>query len=428
MDRKNFIGMSSFQFMAATRRGLFYGFLTLYVLEVLHRTFTEAMLVMALPMLANSLTQPFIWGPLSDKMGTRKLFIALGETIAGIAYILLSPPVWSLFTGMPHTQAASLYTIFLIVGLTLLESFWSMSNVAWSALLADLTIRETRGTVVGGLYSIEAIGRIVGVFLGGALYDYPSKAAGFPYLFYISSIIMFSSALVILLTIEERGIGGRMSYKEQVEVKFEGAPIFYTFLLAIMFISISTASIRRILNYYLRLALLATSFEMSLISNVASITQLITNPLIGKLSDVKGRVPVLGIGFLLAIAIPILYTIPRELLWLIPVSALAGIIRVISMTVAYSYVADIIPENARGKYFGQYNMARTISFGVVPIVTAGLLPDFWEANLLRRGYDAVSAEIIAMINVFYLASVISLIGFVMFWIHSIVKKRMITLQ
>ncbi len=38
-----------------------------------------------------------------------------------------------------------------------------MGNVAWSALLADLTTKDTRGIVVGQLYSVEAVGRIFGV-------------------------------------------------------------------------------------------------------------------------------------------------------------------------------------------------------------------------------------------------------------------------
>lgn len=424
MDRKNFIGMSSFQFMAATRRGLFYAFLTLFFLEVLRRSFTESMLVMALPMLANSLTQPLIWGPLSDKMGTRKIFIAVGESIAGVAYILLSPPVWSIFSGVTFIQAPELYALTLIIGLTLLESFWSMSNVAWSALLADLTVEETRGTVVGGLFSVDAIGRIIGVFLGGLLYDYPTKAAGFPYLFYLSSAIMFSSALVILLTIEEKRTPRRPTPRIlEIKGDFENKHIFYLFLVAIMFVSIATASIWRVLNYYLRLALLATSFEMSIISNVASITQLVTNPIIGKLSDVKGRLPLLQIGFILAVITPILYTLPRKLIWLIPVSIVAGVLRVLSITVAFSYVADIVPENARGKYMGQYNMARSLSFGVVPILTAGILPDLWKKRLILAGYTIEAAEITAMLYVFYLSSAIALIGLVTFQIHNIVLKR-----
>jgi len=412
--------------MIASRRGLFYGFLTLYVLEALNRTFTEAMLVMALPLLANSLTQPFIWGPLSDRLGRRKIFIALGETVAGLAYIILSPPVWSLFTGFIVEEAKTLYAYSLIAGLTILESLWSMSNVGWSALLADLTEPENRGVIMGQLSSVAAVGRIVGVFIGGILYDYPKKAEGFPYLFYVSSIIMFSSALIILLTVEEER-GRQIHYKRKVEIPisefFPEKTIFYVFLVSIMFWSIALASTRRILNYYLRLALLATSLEISIISNVSSLTQLLVNPIIGKLSDVKGRIPLLQLGFGLAILVPILYTLPQSIILLIPVSVVAGITSAISMTVTYAYVADIIPEEVRGRYFGRYNMIRSISFGVIPIITAGILADIWAHAYISEGLDTTVAQINAMVNVFYLSAFIALFGFTIFQIHNLLRKR-----
>ncbi len=409
--------------MVAVRRGLFYAFLTLFMLEVLKRSFTEAMLVMTLPMLANSMAQPTIWGPLSDKIGKRKPFIVIGETIAGIFYILLSPYAWSLFTGQDILKVPSLYSYFLIVGLTILESIWSMSNVAWSALLADLTTKDTRGIVVGQLYSVGAVGRIFGVFLGGLLYDYPTKAAGFPYLFYISAIIMFGSAMIILVAIDEKTEVALRTRKEKkfVHVNFENKKIFYVFLLAIALTTIGSASIFRILNYYLRLALLATSLEMSIISNVSSITQLFANPIIGRISDKRGRVPVLEIGFSLSILVPILYTIPRQIIWLIPVSILVGINRVILTGIAYSYIADIVPEVARGRYLGQYNMIRTLSFGVIPILTAGILPDIWKKSLVSIGYTSSEAEILIMTYIFYLASFLALLGFMIFELHKRIK-------
>ena len=130
-------------------------------------------------------------------------------------------------------------------------------------------------------------------------------------------------------------------------------------------------------------------------------------------------------GFLLGIILPVLYTLPSELIWLIPISMLNGVLQVISMTIAYAYVADIIPENARGKYFGQYNMVRSISFGVIPIITAGTLPDIWGRNLLNMGYSSLQAKVTAMIWAFYLASIISLIGLVMFIIHRGIAREIV---
>ena len=416
MRKREIAGLGSFQFMAMTRRGLFYGFLTLYMLEVLKRSFTEAILAMALPMLANSLTQTFIWGPLSDKIRVRRLLIVIGETIAGIAYIFLSPTVWSIYTGLSPIQAKTLYAITIIVGLTLLESFWSMSNVGWSALIADMTEPAERGTIMGQLNSIGAIGRIIGVFAGGLLYDFPTKAQGFPILFYISSTIMFTSAITLLITIEEpkKLTSRREESTIQIEEEFPLKHLFYWFLISLFFISASSASVMQLLSYYVRIALLATSFDISLIRNAASIANLIANPIIGILSDKKGRNPVLLIGFATAILVPILYTLPRSIFGMVLVSAAAGVIMAIRLTVSYTFVAELIPEEQRGKYFGQYNMISTLSFGVTPIIISGIFTDHLTKTFLKKGYVLEQAQILAITNTFYVAAFLAGIGFLIF--------------
>ena len=354
---------------------------------------------MALPMLANAITQPTIWGPLSDKVGKRKIFIALGEGTAGFAYLLISPPIWSLITGTSIYLAKALYAYTLVIGLTLLESVWSMSNVGWSALIADLTLPSERGNIMGQLNSIGAVGRIAGVFLGGLLYDYPSKGEGFSYLFFLSSLIMFSSAILILVIVEER----KINYTSDIECKRVNKiiennsqinkKIFYSFLLALSILLVGLANVNRVLNYYLRLALLASSLDMSIISNTSSITQLVANPIVGKLSDVRGRKNILQIGFIIGAILPLLYIFPNTILLLIPVSVLNGFVRAIIMTVSYAYVAELIPEELRGRYFGQYNMIRTLSFGVIPIITAGVFTDTWTGILVAAGMNNLEAQI-----------------------------------
>jgi len=420
MRKREKIGLGSFQFMAMTRRGLFYGFLTLYMLEVLKRSFTEAILAMALPMLANSLTQTFVWGPLSDKLKVRRLLIVIGETIAGVAYIFLSPTAWSIYTGLNPVQAKTLYALTIIVGLTLLESFWSMSNVGWSALIADMTEPAERGTIMGQLNSVGAIGRIIGVFAGGLLYDFPSKAQGFPYLFYISSGIMFASALTVFVTVGEPK--QLVSFREKTfttvfeENDFSFKYLFYWFLIALFFVSASSASIMQLLSYYVRIALFATSFDISLIRNAASIANLVANPVVGILSDKKGKRTILFIGFIVAIFLPILYTFPTSIFEMIIVSVLAGVVRVIFSTVSYAFVAELIPEDKRGKYFGQYNMISTLSFGVAPIMISGFFTDHLTRIFIEKGYVLEKAQITAIINTFYLSSLLAGIGCLIFWL------------
>ena len=55
-------GLSSFQFMAMVRRGLFYTFLSLYLRVILGLSVTETTLLACLSMIANSVSQASIWG------------------------------------------------------------------------------------------------------------------------------------------------------------------------------------------------------------------------------------------------------------------------------------------------------------------------------------------------------------------------------
>lgn len=420
MRRIEKFGLSSYQFMAMTRRGVFYTFLILYMLEVLNRSFTEATLVMALPLMANSITQTLIWGPLSDKFRVRRLLIVIGESIAGVAYILLSPPIWEFLTGISHYQAKDLYALTIILGLTFLESFWSMSNVGWSALIADLTKPSERGSIMGQLNSVGSIGSIIGVFVGGFLYDYPAKAQGFHYLFFISSAIMFSSAAILLVTVKEPKVASSMNVtlKKSDVVNTTGdfplKHIFYWYLVSIFFVMAATASIYRLLAYYIRIALLATSFEISIIRNTSSIVNFVANPIIGTISDKKGRRNVLLAGFIAISFVPFLYTLPTNIVEMILVSILSGITGVILSTVSYAFIAEIIPEESRGRYFGQYNTAFTLSFGVTPILISGLLTDFLTMNFLRVVKSLEDAQMLAITYVFYFSSVMCVIGLLIF--------------
>jgi MFS family permease len=100
---KIFTGISSFQFLAMFRRGLFYTYLSLYLIVFLQLTVTEATLYATLPMIVSVIFQNYVWGPLSDRWQKRRSLIILGEMLAGVGTIL----VWLIH---------SLFSVYLIAG------------------------------------------------------------------------------------------------------------------------------------------------------------------------------------------------------------------------------------------------------------------------------------------------------------------------
>ena len=159
-----FIGLSSFEMVAMFRRALFYNFLGVYLRHYLGMSVTETTLMATLPMVVNIIFQNFVWGSYSDRHQRRRSMIITGELLAALA----TPLVWY-FHRLTDQPLWAGYII--IIGLAAIEIFWSMSNIAWSALIADLYPPAQRSAIQGRLGALGGIGRVVGVWSGGVLYD-----------------------------------------------------------------------------------------------------------------------------------------------------------------------------------------------------------------------------------------------------------------
>jgi len=161
---KVFFNLSLFQFLTFVRRGVFYTFMINY-LYMLMGNVTSTAALGTLNMFASALGQNLLWGKISDRYKVRAKLVIAGETIAGFTYILVFL-VHRSFLDAENTFAAGLTIIF---GLSILEFFWSMSDVGWAALLTDVTTPKIRGKVVGVLNFIAALGRMVGILFAGYL-------------------------------------------------------------------------------------------------------------------------------------------------------------------------------------------------------------------------------------------------------------------
>ena len=141
-----FLNLSSFQMLAMFRRGLFYTFLSIYMRYYLGLSVTATTLYASIPMVLSSIFQMFVWGRLSDKLQRRRSFIIMGEIIAGTLLLI---------TYWIHASISDLKTAgyVIIIGLSIIEIFWSMSNIGWSALVSDLYPSKERSRVMAQLSS-----------------------------------------------------------------------------------------------------------------------------------------------------------------------------------------------------------------------------------------------------------------------------------
>ena len=411
LDKRIAIGLSSYQFMAMARRGLFYTFLSLYLKDVLGLSVTATTLLASLSMIANSVSQTFVWGRISDKYRIRAGLVVIGETTAAIGYVL----IYFLHLYLLNTTGSTAAASSIIGGLTLLEFFWSMSNLGWSALLSDASTYKERGTLMSVVSSVGGVGRIMGISISGLLYNLGGEAGGFRtgVLFFFPSGIMLASAVLIWFTTRS---SAQCSRKRRIEPHepTKTTPVgfsystFYWFLASMFIIGLGTHSILQILIFYVELdsPIGASASDIAVISNAASVATIVASLLAGPLADRIGRKTVLTGGLALTVITPILFILAQNAAQMVIANSLAGISTAFISVVGYLLVSDLIPAGYRGRLFGQYNAATSISFGIAGTIIGGPVADY----MIGVG----ATETTAYIATFQTASAISLIGTILF--------------
>lgn len=382
-----FAGLSSFQALAMFRRGVFYTFLGVYLRGYLGLSVTETTLFETIPMLLNILFQTFVWGRLTDRLQLRRSLIVAGEILAGLGHLLM----WY-FHSIRAEPRASGWVI--IAGLSVIEVFWSMSNIGWSALISDVYGPGERNAVQGKLASVGGAGRILGALAGGALYDGMGRAfAGWGYkeggIFFVAAAAMFVS-VVPLLFMPEGGVSFRAGAGGPAEpsapaARAKGGDLrsFALFLAAMLLINCGVNSLGAFRAQYLDLAdgFAATARQISLVANTESAALILVGLLLGRLGRGLGIPALLVTGTLCGIVSILGYALAPNLGFVYAASALKGLSDGSIASSSYAFASFLIPPEKRGRYFAAYNAAFLLSWGLSATLVTGPLID----ALIRAG-------------------------------------------
>jgi MFS family permease len=412
LDKKITFGLTGFQFMAMARRGLFYTFLALYLRDTLGLSVTAATLYSSISMIANSVGQTFIWGKISDKYQMSETLLIIGETTAMFGYILVYLfHIYLLNTAGP---VAAGYGI--IAGLSTLEFFWSMSNLGWSALISDLSTLEERGNLMGLITSVGGIGQIFGITVSGLMYDWGGKGGGFKNgpLFFFAAGIMLASAALIWFSIRPSKRKLRSKTDDNVSEENMVLPndysprLFYWFLCSIFIVGLGVNSISQILVLYVSLSspIGASSFDVSMIRDSASVAMIITSLYAGLIIAKIGNKKALGLGCVLAAITPVLYIFAQNVAQMVVINSLSGVSTALINVVGYVIASSLIPAARRGRLFGQYNAVSYIASGIAGTCLGGPVADY----LISMG----SAQAAAYVAAFQVASAVTLIGVIVY--------------
>jgi MFS family permease len=398
-----------FQFLSFVRRGVFYTFMINYLFNLMH-TVTYTTLLGTLDMVASALGQNLLWGRLSDRYKIRTKLIVAGESIAAVTYLI----VFLIHKSLLNVQADFAAGMLLIVGLSVLEFFWSMSDVGWAALLADVTTDKTRGSIVGSLNFIASMGRMIGINFASILYQ---DGEGFRQgtLFYIVITMLITSSMLMWITYKST----EKSYEKTERTKTEDTvekstakydpKIYMWFLASLIMIVIGAACISQVFLLFIKLpeGLNASDPEEGFILTAWTLGGMLASLSCGHLADRIGRVKVIFIGLTLAVLTPLFYGLATTVSALSLFYGLNGISFWIVQTVGFTFAGDIIPQDRRGRLFSVYNTVMALSWGPAGLLVGGPLADFQTKAL---GF----APHAAYVNTFYASSIIVALGTILF--------------
>jgi MFS family permease len=340
-------------------------------------------------MIFNAGSQAFVWGPLLDKLKKTAAFIYIGEFAAGLGHFVIYW-VYKYFLEIDHRYAG----FAIIIGLSVIESFWSASNVGFSALISEKTSDHERKKLMAQLSVIGGLGGILGATLGGQFYR---GGLGFEtgWLFYFVGIVMIVSSLVVIIGIKD----GREDKTENnkspdlSELDPNVRRTFYIFLLALMIINFGRNSIALISGLFLKTGFDATDEQVALFRNVAGGATLIFGIILGgrasKLDDQKilivGTIfAILGVGYL---------GLAPDFTFSLIAAAFIGASMVIINASSYAVAAHLIPAEYRGRLFAFYNATFFLSWGLGATFFTAPIADY----LINRGSSDADAYRVSFI-------------------------------
>jgi len=370
--------------LAMFRRGLFYAYLSIYLRHRLGLSVTETTLFATLPMVVNVLAQTLVWGKISDRLQLRRTLIIVGEILAACGTVL----VWYIHRRFSDPLAAG-YAI--IMGLTVIEIFWSMSNISWSALVSDLYDEQQRSRIQGWLASLGGLGRMIGVWIGGLLYDgLGLKNEGWGFfegpLFFVSAGAMLISTLPLFF-LPEGGVGSNpkaVPSNDHQDRSSAAIGVYLVFLVGMVFINFGRNSLAIIFTQYLTLdtGLDLDSRTLSQIVNTQSLAIVALGWTAGWICQRIGNGATLLVGTSAAVGGMSILTFTTALPMIYAGCFLRGVGDAVIVAAAYAIASVLIPPQKRGRMFAWFNGTFFLSFGVAGTLIAGPIVD----GLIAAGY------------------------------------------
>ena len=121
----------------------------------------------------------------------------------------------------------------------------------------------------------------------------------------------------------------------------------------------------------------ASGFYIGLIFGAFSLSRTFFLPFFGRLSDLKGRKPLIVPGFLAYALISVAFVYSKSVDTLIAIRFFHGIASAMLMPVIQAYIGDITPKGREGVTMGMFNMSLFLGLSLGPLI-GGTLKDHFS--------------------------------------------------
>ncbi len=155
--------------------------------------------------------------------------------------------------------------------------------------------------------------------------------------------------------------------------------IFNTLFLAVFVTAMGAGLVAPLLPVYAH-ELGAGAFQIGLIFGAFSLTRSIFVPYFGKLSDRKGKKPLLTVGLFFYFFLSLLYTTSKSVETLIALRLGQGFVSAMILPVAQAYVGMITPSHKEGRIMGLFNISLYGGLSLGPLV-GGVVTDWFNIQI-----------------------------------------------
>jgi len=344
--------------------GLLFITMALYVVKETHGSLPMVGFISSLPFLAIFIMS-FVWGAISDRLGSYKGVIIGGNIITGL-----------MFFPMPFLN------IYHLFGLRAVQVFFYSVNVLAVAAVTEM-LPDTKGEAAGIVSMYTAAGWLMGGVASGFVYFYGDVTILFP----VCGVMAMMTGFMLIPMGKMDKIPAPITFKESF--KFKNGRSLGLLLVIICLTFIANRAVFTLFPVYLENIQHLTAIPIGILSASAGLVGAIVVVSIGKFVDRRGRRPL----FIFAVALYLIDWLVLVLtdnllvviiIWCIP----SWVFITISAT---AMVSDLTSSKERGRGIGALNSALNLGQfigAVVSGVVADLFVTHWS-DLGPNGFNGL---------------------------------------